>query len=261
MKNAQVYAVIDRAIEPSVIDACKRYDCEFWCLFPEPVDEEFTKVAPYLVKVNEAFNEWLIPKSTPWGFLFESNEAPKVLRGHLRTLMDVEIEETKQRLFLRFYDPRILWSLLNAFEPLRLNHFLGPMQALKTIFPHQTQSDFEQLALYRPFGYVTYQPFPLSQRQYQQVLEQCRHNLITEVAQLLKHDSEVFSEQLVNQLVDWGIAQPGPIKRIAELCLEQKITDWAQFPEQWQRFLSHKEFPTDYRVNSLLHEVRSAHVL
>lgn len=261
MKTISTYAVIDRAIESSIIDTCELFDCEYWCLFPEPVDEEFAQLAPYLVKSNDALNEWLLPKALPWGFFFESSEAPNVLRGHLRTLLDVEVEETKQRLFLRFYDPRVLWSLLNAFEPLRLNHFLGPMHSIKTVFPNQTQSDFEQLVSYRPFGYVTYRPFPLSQMQYQQVLEQCRRNLITEVAQQLKHDSETFSEQLVHHLIDWDIAQPKQIKCIAALCLEQNVTEWAQFPEQWRQFLSHTEFPTDYRVNSLLHEVRSAYVL
>ncbi|ODS10603.1 DUF4123 domain-containing protein [Vibrio scophthalmi] len=261
MKTISTYAVIDRAIESSIIETCERLDCDYWCLFPEPVDEEFALLAPYLVKINEDLNKWLLPKAIPWGFIFESSEAPNVLRGHLRTLLDVEIKETKQRLFLRFYDPRILWSLLNAFEPLMLNHFLGPMLSIKTVFPNQAQSDFEQLVAYRPFGYVTYRPFPLLQIQYQQVLEQCRRNLITEVTQILKQDSDTFSEQLIGHLIDWDIAQPKQIKCIAALCVEQQVTEWTQFPVQWARFLSHTESPSDYRVNSLLNEVRTTYVL
>lgn len=261
MKQTQTFAVVDRAIEPDVLAVCDRLECEYWCLFPEPVDDEFACVAPYLISVNAELNDWLRSKSTPWGFMFESDEALKSLRAHLRRLLDVEVEETSQRLFLRFYDPRILWSLLNAFDPLRLNHFLGPIQSVETIFPQQIQSGFEQLAPYRPFGYEIYSPFPISQGQYDAVLDRCRLNLIADVALVLEDDTAEFSALLVNQLIEWDIAQPESIKRIAALCQEQNVMSWALFPRDWQTSLSQTELSSDFRVNSLLHQVRSQHVL
>ncbi|EKO3904195.1 DUF4123 domain-containing protein [Vibrio fluvialis] len=261
MKMTQTFAVVDRAIEPDVLAVCDRLECECWCLFPEPVDDEFARVAPYLVCVNAELLNWLKPKAAPWGFIFESDEDPKSLRAHLRRLLDVVVEENSQRLFLRFYDPRILWSLLNAFAPLRLNHFLGPIQSVRTFFPQQVQSGFEQLTPYRPFGYEIYSPFPISQGQYDAVLDQCRLNLIADVALVLNDDSAEFSAQLVNQLIEWDIAQPESIKRIAALCQEQNVMSWVLFPSDWQVSLSQTDLSSDFRVNSLLHQVRSQHVL
>lgn len=260
MTPIQTYAVIDRTFMPNVLTACERHDCAYWCLLPEPVDEEFAAVAPYLVQVNEALMRELIPQTMPWGFLLEAYAPPKVLRGHLRSLMDVEVEESAQRLFLRFYDPRILWTLLESFDALRLNHFLGPIQSVTTTVPQQKESNFTQLlAPYRSFGYMALRPFPLSQQQYQQVMAQCRQNLITDVAHVLHDDSETFSTALVNQLVAWGITQGSAIKSIAQMCVEHSVVAWAQFPTAWHQLLSQTERPADYRINRLQHQIRSAH--
>ncbi|CAM3201357.1 hypothetical protein VIFL103355_22255 [Vibrio fluvialis] len=36
---------------------------------------------------------------------------------------------------------------------------------------------------------------------------------------------------------------------------------WALFPSDWQVSLSQTDLSSDFRVNSLLHQVRSQHVL
>ena len=266
MPDKYNYAVVDRSVEPLLLNKVDEYECNAWCLFPAPVDEEFAQVAPYLVKVNDALQTWLQPKVTPWGFLLLSQAPVPALREHLRVLMDCMIAGTEQRLFLRYYDPRILWALLDGFDNVCLNHFLGPIHSVQTHFPHARASDFAaQLAHYRPFGYVTPRPLRLTQAQYQQVLKQCQQNLIVKVAALLgdAQDEHLwhFGEQLLEQCLDWDISLPAHIKSITELCANANITHWSMFPSRWAALLANTQHPAHFRIMTLQSEVRTSYGL
>ncbi|MBF4323242.1 DUF4123 domain-containing protein, partial [Vibrio anguillarum] len=170
MRHLVNYAVVDRAVAPEFIAEVKESNNEHWCLFPEPIEEDFALVAPFLVLMTPELTAQLITKNAPWGFFLQSEHDHKTLRAHLRRLMNIEILQTKERLFFRYYDPRVLWAVLDGFEPLWLNHFLGPIQSVHTTFPQQRASDFEPLLTpYRRFGYETFTPFPIERIHYQAI--------------------------------------------------------------------------------------------
>lgn len=267
--NDITYAVVDRSIEPTLLDKVDEYETKAWCLFPAPVDEEFAQVAPYLVVVNDALQAWLLSQVKPWGFFFLSSTPVQLIRTHFRALMDGIIEDTEQRLFLRYYDPRILWALLDGFDNVRLNHFLGPIDRLQTHFPQAKETDFaQQRANFRPFGYITPRPLLITQAQYQQVLVQCQQNLVAEVAALIielsvqfggttdsaAHD---FSQQLVQHCIDWGISVSSHIKSVAQWCARINIREWSRVPESWLAILADTQYPADYRIMSLQSQIRT----
>jgi hypothetical protein len=269
MHTAVFYAVVDRAVEHHIVKAAE-YESKIWCLFPEPVDEDFAKVAPYLITVNDEMQSWLKSRETPWGFSFASSEKPKIIRAHLRAQMNVYIEESAEKLFFRYYDPRILWAVLDSLDNVKLNHFMGPMQTIQTFFPVARETDVdERLAPYRPFGYLSLNPFPLSQAQYQNILMQCERNLTEEVAVILAGVSSVvnhtetfsFAELLVQQLIRWGISAPAHIKTVAELCQHKNVMTWPSFPDAWQTILTSTKHPASYRVLYLQSLVRKKHVV
>lgn len=266
MTQSICYAVVDRAIEPSLLDKVDECDSQAWCLFPAPVEEDYAQVAPYLIVVNEAIQSWLTTQATPWGYIFFSTEKSQAVRAHLRSLMDVVVAPNSDRLFLRYYDPRLLWTLLDSLGNVQLNHFLGPMQSIQTSFPQSRKSDFAQKrAPFLPFGYVTQHPFPLTAIQYQQLLQQCELNLIADVATILgiTHEQglENFSQGLVTQLLDWEISTPNYIKMVAHWCAVENITTWMDVPESWTQMLADTQSPASYRIASLQAKIRSAHVM
>ncbi|HDI3250197.1 TPA: DUF4123 domain-containing protein [Vibrio cholerae] len=262
MRHLVNYAVVDRAVAPEFIAKVKESNNQHWCLFPEPIEEDFALVAPFLVLMTPELTTQLTTKNASWGFFFQSEHDHKALRTHLRRLMNIEILQTKERLFFRYYDPRVLWAVLDGFEPLWLNHFLGPIQSVHTTFPQQRASDFEpMLTPYRPFGYEAFTPFPIEHTHYQAILAQCEQNLVDEVASMVGDKDKVFSKALVNQLIEWEISLPTHIKMVAQWCSDEKITSLLNFPKPWQTLLSNTQYPADYRIMRLQSEVRTTHVM
>lgn len=267
------YAVVDRAVEPHILTKAAEYERKTWCLFPEPVDDDFAKVAPYLITLNDEMLSWLKSREVPWGFSFVSAESPKAIRAHLRAQMNVSVEGSPETLFFRYYDPRILWAVLDSLDNVRLNHFMGPVQSIRTDFPLAREADFNDVrAPFRKFGYLCLNPFPLTQAQYGSVLAQCEHNLTDDVVSVLAGPAETgqsagsltvrpFAEQLVWQLIRWGISAPAQIKTVAALCRQENIMAWPAFPATWQTILGNTGHPAGYRVLYLQSLVRKKHVV
>lgn len=269
MENKKIYTIIDHGIEPELLEKINEYEVEAWCLFPEPVDDEFTKLAPYLVAMNDELQSWLQKKETPWGFEFSTaNDDFKALRHHFRCAMNVKIEESGQILFFRYYDPRILWVLLGTLDCVQLNHFMGPMEYIKTTFPVNRQDEFlDARKAFRDFGYETQNPFILSQMQYEEIIKQCKHNLIADVADVFNeplisladnkqlYSDEMFSTQFVEQLMEWEINTSTQIIKVAQLFEDKKINKLEAIPTHWQTLLSNIADPAIYRVKMLLQAV------
>ncbi|MBW2458710.1 MAG: DUF4123 domain-containing protein [Deltaproteobacteria bacterium] len=97
------------------------------CLLQEGVDEHrslyegvqgrtLDEVAPYLVRFSP--DSLLVDRllsagwGDAWGIYFRSQVHPKEVRRHLRRFLMVRADEPHERLYFRYYDPRVMRSFL-----------------------------------------------------------------------------------------------------------------------------------------------------
>ena len=90
---------------------------------------DFRAVAPYLVQLDRSWLAGLESRwEAPWGILFESGADAAVLAPHLRSLLDAEMPDG-ERLYFRFYDPRVFRPFLMASNATELVRLFGPVEA------------------------------------------------------------------------------------------------------------------------------------
>lgn len=115
--KGNVFAVIDGAGMPDLLDALYRFKPQFHCLYRGELQPDIAEVAPYLVRLEEGsgFTTWLLLKGLgkPFGIFLASSSDLLSVRRHLRRLLTVHTEEGKPMLF-RFYDPRVLPTFLSS---------------------------------------------------------------------------------------------------------------------------------------------------
>ncbi|MCY9829541.1 hypothetical protein OTK54_25910, partial [Vibrio chagasii] len=173
-------------------------------------------------------------------------------------LLSVYIQEAKQPTFFRFYDPRLLWCILDCLTPSQRVFFAGSMIRIQTAYPKQREAKFESHApMHRPPKHLT-----LNQEQYSTVLAQCYQNLEQEVASLFyqhqlqdrkdKSVSEVFAKQLVKHLSEWGVSVVSDIKSVAQYCIDSQVTEWERVPTDWVTLLSNQQYSASYRIKTLI---------
>src|SRR3954447_16399238 len=113
--KGNLFAVIDGAAMPDLLDALYRLKPPFHCLYRGELQPDMAEVAPYLVQLQEGsgFTTWLLLKGLgkPFGIFLSSSADLLKVRRHLRRLLTVHTEGGKPMLF-RFYDPRVLGDFL-----------------------------------------------------------------------------------------------------------------------------------------------------
>ncbi len=60
-----------------------------------------------------------------WGTFFRSDEPMKEVRRHFRRYLIVQEEETLERLYFRYYDPRVLREFLGVATPRQRGEMLS----------------------------------------------------------------------------------------------------------------------------------------
>lgn len=254
----QHYALVDRTILPTILERVEQYEAQAWCLFPAPVEEDMARVAPYLVQITAEFKEYLVSLELPWGFFLTSCAEKKVLLKHLRGLLSVYIEGTEPPIFFRYYDPRVLWRIVDCLTPAQQVFFAGPIKQIGTYAPKYNVIEFESYPpMHQPPTHIT-----LSHEQYLSILDKCYQNLELEVTSLLNERqsqdrkdntiSQELAKQLVKHLSDWGISIGSDIKSVAHYCIEHQITEWDQVPTSWTNLLSDQQYSAPYRVKALI---------
>jgi hypothetical protein len=110
-QEVNVYAVLDGASIPNLLD--KLYDLSpvFCCLFRGELAPDMAEVAPYLVKLERGseFTNWLIGQGwgNHWGIYVLSEADFRAMRRHFRTFLIV-YDDTGRPMRFRYYDPRVL---------------------------------------------------------------------------------------------------------------------------------------------------------
>lgn len=130
-----VYAVVDGASMPRLVEALDQLRPEHICLWRGVLDDDLEDVVPYLVRIEPrgAFTEWLAKegRDKPWGVYAVSHADLYGIASHLRKLLVATLPDGKN-VFFRFYDPRVLETFLPTCTPEELKQFHGPVRGFAT---------------------------------------------------------------------------------------------------------------------------------
>jgi hypothetical protein len=115
-KVGRLYAILDAARDPRVLELCRESVEEFRSLYEGVKGDALEDVAPYVVRFEKGSGllERLVCDGwgKSFGVFFESRASFKSVRRHLRRLLMVEEDATLMRMYFRFYDPRVLREFL-----------------------------------------------------------------------------------------------------------------------------------------------------
>lgn len=131
-EGAPVYAVIDGASAPGLLEKLDQSRLRSACVMEGELDPGMAHMAPYLVALEpeDDFTGWLLGEC--WGKhagIFAIADASLwELRSHLMRLL-VAYDEAGNRLFFRYYDPRVLRVYFPTCNPGELAEFFGPVRA------------------------------------------------------------------------------------------------------------------------------------
>ncbi|MBO0797364.1 MAG: DUF4123 domain-containing protein, partial [Blastocatellia bacterium] len=88
-EEINVYAVLDGASIPELLDRLYEFQPEHVCLYRGELEPDIAEVAPYLVRLERdtEFSDWVIEKGwgNHWGIFALSYEDLRVMRNHFRT--------------------------------------------------------------------------------------------------------------------------------------------------------------------------------
>jgi hypothetical protein len=125
-----VYAVLDGASIPDLLDNLYEQQPEHVCLYRGELEPDIAETAPYLVKLERDtdFSDWVIDKGwgNHWGIFSLSNESLTVMRNHFRKFLMVYDPENRP-LYFRYYDPRVLRIYLPTCNADELATVFGPV--------------------------------------------------------------------------------------------------------------------------------------
>lgn len=113
---AGLYAVVDAARHPRVRRLLQESVDEHQSLYEGVQGRSLDEVAPYLVRFSDdsdLVDRLLVAGwGDCWGIFFRSAEHPKEVRRHLRRFLMVRADEPHDRLYFRYYDPRVMREFL-----------------------------------------------------------------------------------------------------------------------------------------------------
>jgi len=134
--DGQLYAVVDAARHADIVPMLANSGEMCQSLFEGPKGAELTEVAPYLVQLTETnpllqslvYSGW----GQSWAIYLRSAKPFADIRNQLRRSLMVKAEGAPpdQRLYFRFYDPRVLRVWLPECTPDQLKEFLGPIDTI-----------------------------------------------------------------------------------------------------------------------------------
>ncbi|WAS90017.1 immunity protein Tsi6 family protein [Nannocystis punicea] len=115
-----LYAVVDAARSERALQLIEESVDPYASLFDGERGRAFDDVAPYLVHLrsDSRLLERVVHEGwgDAWGVFLVSKKPLEAVRRHLRQFLMVEVEGEADRVFFRFYDPRVLKSLEPVFS-------------------------------------------------------------------------------------------------------------------------------------------------
>ena len=131
--KGHLHAVLDGARDRRILELCRESVEEYRSLYDGVEGETMAHVAPYLVRLPAgsrllaalAREGW----ARRWGVYVVSPVAFSEVRRQLRRFLMVEMEESRDRMYFRFYDPRTLATFLPSCSPRQAQEFFGDADA------------------------------------------------------------------------------------------------------------------------------------
>ncbi len=129
--NSSVFAVLDGASVPDLLQVLFQSKPEHFCLYIGKIEPDVAETAPYLVRLQQGvdFTEWVVREGwgKHWGIFAAADVPLPSLRHHFRRFLRVKSEEGKA-LYFRYYDPRVLRVYLPTCNENELELLFGPVQ-------------------------------------------------------------------------------------------------------------------------------------
>ena len=104
---------------------------------------ENADIAPFLAHVDDFLLRWIVEElwARPWGvFAVTSGEIEK-LRAHFRQFLTVR-DPDGEKMYFRYYDPRVLKAFLPACNRDELSKLFGPLEAYVLTEPDRDDVTF-----------------------------------------------------------------------------------------------------------------------
>jgi hypothetical protein len=126
-----LYALVDGARDDRVLHVLQRSIDAQESLYEGREGAAFDDIAPYLVKLDASslLLERLVAEGwgQGWASYFVSREPFKMVRRHFRRFLMVRDVAGAQRLYFRFYDPRVLREFLPIATPRQRQELFGSL--------------------------------------------------------------------------------------------------------------------------------------
>jgi hypothetical protein len=131
-ERPQVFAVLDGAANPRIVEAIAQHEPLSVCLYRGETSPVIRAAAPWLVQLEPytAFTEWLIAEGwgRAWGIFAQTRGDMLAMRLHFRRLLTVSLPDGRE-VFFRFYDPRVLRAHLPTCKPRERATMFGAVDA------------------------------------------------------------------------------------------------------------------------------------
>lgn len=128
--TASVFAILDGAAIPDLLDALYEQEPEHCCLYRGDLEPDLAETAPYLVRLDprSRFTEWLLAQGwgRDWGIFAIANADLKTMQRHFRRFLLVE-DEDGNSLYFAYYDPRVLRIYLPTCNSEEITVVFGPV--------------------------------------------------------------------------------------------------------------------------------------
>ena len=128
-----IHAVLDAARTPRILTVLREAVEEHRSLYEGVPGEALDDVAPYLVKLGAGSRllSQLVREgwTRRWGIYLVGDVRERDLRRHLRRFLVVEEEDTRERLYFRYYDPAALRDVWPTCTRRQKDDLLGPLSA------------------------------------------------------------------------------------------------------------------------------------
>lgn len=126
-----LYGVFDAARDPRIVCLIDESVDEAWSLYEGAAGDAMADVAPYLVRFRKDSDllDHLVNEGwgLGWGIYFAAGRPVKEVRRHLRRFLMVEPEDARERMYFRYYDPRVLREFLPIATPRQRSEFFGDL--------------------------------------------------------------------------------------------------------------------------------------
>ncbi len=126
-----LFAVLDAARSTRILDLLQRSTDEYRSLYEGPRGDALADVAPYLVRLPQGSSLLgaLLTEGwgEHWGIYLTCASPFREVRRHLRKFLMIHVEGWENRMYFRFYDPRVLQTFLPVCTAEQLDAIFEPI--------------------------------------------------------------------------------------------------------------------------------------